>query len=118
MAATGLERRLKLQEVLEGVMKKLNILWIDQKTGITNVYFSPGPSLTLHYPCIIYNRANAQTLYGDNNPYMVKERYIITVIDEDPDSLIIPELEMMPMSGYDRHYEADNLNHDVFTIYF
>lgn len=118
MAATGLERRLKLQTVLEDVMEKLDLLWKDPKTGITNVYFSPGPSITLHYPCIIYDRANAQTFYGDNKPYMVKERYSITVIDEDPDSLIVPELEMLPTSAYDRHYEADNLNHDVFTMYF
>lgn len=44
-------------------------------------------------------------------------RYEIIVVDEDPDSEIVPEIEKLELCTFDRHYESDGLNHDVFTIY-
>jgi hypothetical protein len=42
----------------------------------------------------------------------------VTVIDEDPDSPTVGKAAALAACRFDRHFEADNLNHDVFSIYF
>ncbi|WP_288878329.1 hypothetical protein [Bacteroides acidifaciens] len=44
--------------------------------------------------------------------------YSVTVIDKDPDSPIVGKVALLPTSKFNRHYEKDNLNHDVYTIFF
>ena len=79
--------------------------------------FEPPPSINLEYPCIVYERANARIFHADNAPYLIRDRYTVTVIDEDPDSEYVEKLEKLPLTSYDRHFYSDGLNHDVFTIY-
>lgn len=86
--------------------------------GSDNVYFQPPESKKIDYPCIIYKRSTGDTSFADNNAYRFTKRYQITVIDQDPDSEIVDKVAMMPMCTYDRHYTADNLNHDIFNLYF
>lgn len=102
--ASEVNRRLELHNLLKSICP--------------NCYFSPPANKQLKYPCIIYNRANNLTQYGDNKPYFITTRYTVTVIDTDPDSEIVPEIEKLPLCTFDRHYENDNLNHDVFSIYY
>lgn len=83
-----------------------------------NVYFQPPESVKLLYPCIIYNRSSGDTQFADNNPYVFQKRYQVMVIDPDPDSEILEKVASMPMCVMDRHYTANNLNHDVFNLYF
>lgn len=99
-------QRQELQTILETIL------------GSTNVYFQPPESLKMKYPCIRYERSQARTEYADNAPYTYKKRYTVTVIDRNPDSEIPDKVAMLPMTAFDRHYKADNLNHDVFTIYY
>lgn len=99
-------QRLELHEIL------INLL------GSNNVYFQPPPSLSMNYPCIVYKRDDVNTEYADNKSYKNKKRYQITVIDANPDSLIPESVEKLPMCSYDRFFSADNLNHDVFNLYF
>lgn len=103
MASTT-DNRLDLQDLLEEFCP--------------NVYFSPPSNKKLKYPCIKFNRANSNKFYADNEPYIINTRYSVTVIDPDPDSLIVPEIEKLPLCTFDRHYEYDNLNHDVFTLFY
>jgi hypothetical protein len=84
----------------------------------SNVYFQPPESIKLSYPCIIYTRDSGITEYADDTPYSHKIRYRITVIDRNPDSLIVTAIARMPTSRFDRHFTNDNLNHDVFNIYY
>lgn len=58
------------------------------------------------------------TKFADNSPYSHKTRYQITVIDRDPDSVIHKKVGALPLSSYDRFYTADNLNHDVYNLFF
>jgi hypothetical protein len=51
-----------------------------------HVYFQPPENVKLEYPCIIYKRDFADTKFADNEPYAFKKRYMVTVIDRDPDS--------------------------------
>lgn len=99
-------QRLELQSILLGIL------------GSENVYFQPPPSVQMAYPCIVYHRDDADTHFADNEPYKRKWKYQVTVIDRDPDSPIPEKVGALPMCVYDRFYAADNLNHDVFKLFF
>jgi hypothetical protein len=88
------------------------------ETFTDNVYFQPPENIRLQYPCIIYKRDFAYTEFADDKPYNYVKRYMIMVIDRDPDSNIPEKVAAMPMSLFNRFYTADNLNHDVYNVYF
>ena len=97
-------QRLDLHQILE--------------TFTENVYFQPPTNIQLKYPCIIYKRDFADTKFADGKPYSFKLRYMVMIIDRDPDSDIPEKVAAMPMSLFNRFYTADNLNHDVYNLYF
>lgn len=72
----------------------------------------------MQYPCIIYKRDDVDTTFADNKPYRHTKRYLVTVIDRDPDSRIPEKVADLPLCTFDRFYVADNLNHDVFNLFF
>lgn len=96
--------RLELQEVLEEFTP--------------NVYFQPPTNVKLIYPCIIYKRDNADTKFANDKPYNHTLRYMVTVIDQNPDSEIPSKVASLPMCLFNRFFTADNLNHDVYNLYF
>jgi hypothetical protein len=98
--------RLQLQSLLEEVL------------GSDKVYFQPPTNTKLTYPCIIYMRDLSQTTFADNSPYFNMLRYQITVIDGNPDSAIPEKVAALPLCLFVRFYVADNLNHDVFNLFF
>lgn len=85
--------------------------------GSRNVYFQPPASITLHYPCIVYSVNNVDNRQADNEIYNQNLQYMITVIDEDPDSEVFHRMKRYRRARFVRPYVADNLNHYVFTIY-
>ncbi len=87
-------------------------------TFTANVYFQPPAKTVMQYPCIIYARDFAETKFADDKPYSNKKRYMITVIDTNPDSSIPSKIAAMPMSIFNRFYTVDTLNHDVYNVYF
>ena len=99
-------RRLELHEILCEIL------------GSRNVYYQPPASVQMQYPAIRYSRYNIENEPADNIPYKQSHFYQLTVIDSDPDSEIVHKVSKLPMCVFDRHYAADNLNHDVFTICF
>jgi hypothetical protein len=86
--------------------------------GSTNVYFQPPENVKMQYPCIIYNRDDRAIEYANNEPYKHKTRYQVTVVDQNPDSDIHEKVAELPLCSYDRFYAADNLNHDVYNLFF
>lgn len=98
--------RLQLQSDLETLI------------GNTNVYFQPPESKKIDYPCIIYSRNLEGVQFADDKPYSRKIRYQVVVIDRDPDSIIPEKIAGLPTCSFERHYTADNLNHDVYNIYY
>ena len=96
--------RLQLHEILESFA--------------ANVYFQPPENIKLVYPCIIYKRDFAETKFADNEPYHHKLRYMVIVIDRDPDSGIPGKVAELPLCVFNRFYTADNLNHDVYNVFF
>jgi hypothetical protein len=81
-------------------------------------YFQEPGNLQMSYPCILYKRSDVQFEHADNSPYAKRNRWTITVIDPDPESTILAKVEALPTVSFDRHYVAENLNHDVYTIFF
>jgi hypothetical protein len=87
-------------------------------TGSENVYFQPPTNIGMQYPCVVYNRDYESSSYADNLPYIRTWRYQVTVIDRDPDSPLLDKVAGLPMTTFVRHFIADNLNHDVYDVYF
>lgn len=98
--------RLELQTMLEELLDS------------ENVYYQPPASVKMSYPAIVYSRKNIDNSHANNSVYGQNLSYEIIVIDEDPDSDIVMKVSALPLCKFDRHYETDNLNHDVFTLYF
>ena len=98
--------RLELQTILEELL------------GSRNVYFQPPESIKMKYPAIVYYRSDIANDSADNLIYKQSRFYQLTVIDEDPDSEIVEKVSKLPKCRFNRHYTADNLNHDTFTLYF
>ena len=100
--ATRLELHSKLKELL----------------GNDNVYYQPPESLKMEYPAIRYSRDDIIDSKADNIKYSKHNRYQIIVIDKRPDNEVIEKIMELPYSTFDRHYTANNLNHDVITLYY
>jgi hypothetical protein len=83
-----------------------------------NLYFQPPPNVNLEYPCIIYERDGSNTEYAGNALYLHKKRYLVKVVDRDPDSRLPDMVEELPLCKFDRFFATENLNHHVFNLFF
>lgn len=100
--ASRLELHAKLVEVL----------------GSSNVYFQPPSTIVLKYPCIIYKRDDQMLLFSNGQVYFEKKKYLVSVIDKNPDSPIPDRMLKLQYCNFNTHYVVDNLNHDVYSLYF
>lgn len=102
-----MDRRLKLHEELCDIL------------GSRNVYFQPPETVKMKYPCIVYERSDGDTQFANNMPYAFALRYTVTLIGADPDDPLIKKLAYrFETCIYDRHFTSNNLNHEVFKIYY
>lgn len=98
-------QRTKLQEILTNL-------------GTSNVYFQAPENIKMKYPCILYQLDNVYEEYANNEIYLDKERYMVTVIDPNPDGTLRKEVKKLPFCRFSRHFRADNLNHYVYNLYY
>ena len=91
---------------------------LEELLGSRNVYHQPPESLKMAYPAIKYSRKNFDIKKANNAVYSKSPCYEIIVIDKKSDNPVIDELLNLPYCTFDRSYKADNLYHDVFTLYF
>lgn len=98
--------REKLQALLEDIL------------GSKSVYYQPPTNLQMSYPAIVYSRERINNTFADDSVYKQDYAYQITVIDKDPDSEIVKKVSQIPTCRHDRHFTSDNLNHDIFTLYY
>ena len=94
-----MDRRIELDDLLKEIASAYG----------AHVYYQPPSSVNMKYPAIRYERSRTDTDHADNLPYR---------IDRNPDSEITKAILKLPLCSYNRHYYADNLNHDVFIIYY
>lgn len=99
-------QRLELQGLLVDILES------------DNVYFQPPPNVVMKYPCIIYTREKILPTWANDKAYLLDNRYQVTVVHADPDSDIPNKIAALPLCIHDRFYVADNLNHNVFTLFF
>lgn len=88
------------------------------KTITNNVYFQRPPSTGMVYPCILYSRDFGETEFADNSPYRHTIRYQVTYISLNIDDSVKEAIAALPMCVFDRWYPADNINHDVYKLFF
>ncbi len=112
-----MEKRLQLHAIL---CKILDCPELDDPELGKNcrAYFQPSPNTEMEYDCIVYERSRIDIEHADNRPYLLHDRYQVTVIYEDPDSDLPHKIAQLPMCAHERRFTADNLNHDVFNLYF
>lgn len=90
----------------------------EELLGSRNVYFDPPESVKMNYPAIRYRLSKINNTFANNSVYKQDNRYEVTLMYKDPDSELRALVSKLPMCSHDRHYVADNLHHDVFTLYF
>ena len=98
--------RLELHSVLQELL------------GSSNVYYQPPESIKMQYDAIRYTQKAIDSKYANDRKYSMTDCYELIVISRLPDNPIIKKLLSLPYCSYDRHYVADNLHHDVLTIYW
>ena len=98
--------RITLQEKLEEIL------------GSHNVYYQPPADIKIKYPAIIYARKTIENIHSNNDVYGRNFAYELNFVCKSPDNETILHILDLPYCQFDRHYTADNLNHDVFTIYW
>ena len=86
--------------------------------GTRNVYFQPPTGLAIKYPAIVYERNSLDNRFADNIPYSQNQSYSVTVIDANPDSTLVTKVSQLPKCKFNRHFKNDNLNHDVYILYY
>ena len=103
---TILDKTTKIQQMFEELL------------GSRNVYYQPPANIKMNYPAFIYNREGIDNDHANNNVYMQRHIYNVTVIDKDPDSEVVDKVSKLPACSFNRHFTADNLNHDVFILIY
>jgi hypothetical protein len=98
--------RVELQTMLENLL------------GSSYVYFQPPESVKMGYPCIVYSKTASKPLFANDKPYIHHLGYQIMVIDKNPDSEIPGKVANLSLCSFVRHYTVDNLNHDIYNIYY
>lgn len=84
--------------------------------GSNNVYFQPPESIKITYPAIIYSRSDIEKTHASDNVYGQNIKYQVTVVDHDPDSPIVEKMLAFKFAVFNRHYSANGLSHDQFTV--
>lgn len=91
---------------------------LEELLGSEHVYYQPPASVRMEYPAIKFSREDIDNTFADNGVYKQDTAYQLIVIDEDPDSEIVHKVSLLPRCSFERHYTADNLNHDVFRLFY
>lgn len=99
-------RRMELHNILKNL------------PGVSKAYFQPPATVKMTYPCIVYELNNMDTQFADDNPYVIRKGYTVTVIDPDPDSKIPDYVSKLKYCRFDRFFTVDNLNHFIFKLYY
>lgn len=98
--------RLKLQEKLEELLES------------ENVYYNPPKSLEMKYTAIRFKKVTPNVQFANNSRYFNKDCFELTVISRRPEDPVIEKILALPYTRWNQSYPADDLYHDVITIYY
>lgn len=103
------QRRRKLQTELETIL------------GSKHVYFQPPPNTAIKYPCFIYERYTPFTMNADDTVYRIIGHYSITYIDSNVERAMAMQTKILSTFQHisiERNYISDNMNHDIYNLYY
>lgn len=83
-----------------------------------NVYYRAPESVKMKYPAIRYKKVKPDVKYANNKIYLSMNCYEITVISNDVDDPINESLSELQFCEWDREYQSNNLEHNVYTLFF
>lgn len=89
--------------------------------GSNNVYFQPPANTKMKFPCFVYNRSNPYKLQANDKTYLRVGHYSVTYIDPDVEAcmaMMTKMLESFQHISVERSFTSENLNHDVYNLYF
>lgn len=87
-------------------------------TFTNNVYFQPPENVSLKYPAIIYHPDFEDRKHANNDTYTIQDRWLVTIIDQDPDSDIRKEFRKSPKCNFNRSFRTSGLNHFIYSLYY
>lgn len=83
------------------------------------VHFQPSESIKLTFPCILFKFEGFKDFFANDGRHMLREKYSVTHVYQNPEADLKEEiLSAFLFASFDRQYIADNLYHDVYTIYY
>ena len=83
-----------------------------------NVYYRAPESVKMVYPAIRYKKKKPDVKYANNKRYLTMNCYEITVISREEDDPINDALSELEFCEWDREYQSDTLEHNVYTLFF
>ena len=83
-----------------------------------NVYYQPPATKKMSYPAITYDLNDIKATHAGNKKYLKFNEYIVTIMDEDPESELVTKVLELPYSSFDRKFKSNNLNHTVLKLYY
>lgn len=87
--------------------------------GSENVYYQPPESQSMEYPCIRYETTSGYNPKADNKSYLWVDCYNVQYIHKDPDDEMTAKIRNhFEKCSQGSRYKADNLYHDIFTLYY
>lgn len=98
--------RIKLQSILEELLES------------RNVYYQPPESVKMKYAAIRFSLNKIDKRSANDSAYSLLRSYELVVIDTKPDNPVIDKLLSLPYCSHVTAYKADNLYHDVLTLYY
>lgn len=84
-----------------------------------NIYYQPPENLKIKYPCVVYFKDSIDINRANDQSYLMKKRYELTIISEKVDCEYIDKiLNYFSYSSFGQHYIADGLHHDTISLYY
>lgn len=83
-----------------------------------NVYYQPPGENEMKYTAIKYHKKSMDTKYANNKIYASMNCYEVIVIAREPEDPVNEKVLELPYCSYDNNYRSDNLEHDVYTLYY
>lgn len=90
----------------------------NEQSDKQRVYFQQPSTIKISYPCIIYKLDAQDEVRANNNLYRMMKRYLITVIDKNPDSTIPDRMMNFKYCSFVNYFTIDNLNHYNYSLYY
>ena len=81
----------------------------------TNVYFQPPETLTLKYPCVIYQIIDSPSVYADGIKYKQAIKFQIMYVTKKAVDDVVDKILRNPFFNFQRFFASAGLNHYVFT---